>query len=298
MVGSIQDFPKLSHVKNQDGRKNVQMKIYLNAPSNVCNDLVITIQKSCKKLNLTQTDTMAKLNDVVRSEMDQYVVKPPSIRSEVGFVEKFKGQEKKIWKSKLLLDISGMILNDDSNQMFEYYQPPYAKTTHPIKDSNMLKCIIKPLMCGDLLATDLDDSSVYMRDQERDNIHIILDSLFDYAIKDNWVNFPSTTAAIEAQIRAFFQQASMFVWMDVLQTLLTVAISAPSGGGTIFHQNWSADDEKHARKCVKSIFSNPIWGTNDKDILALMNANKGGELQSKIQGVFSMATCYKTMQKY
>ena len=68
-------------------RETIQMKIYMEISVAMANELVITIQKDVKKKALSQSDTMAKLNDVMGELLDKYVVAKGQVRTEKGFIE-------------------------------------------------------------------------------------------------------------------------------------------------------------------------------------------------------------------
>lgn len=273
-------------------RKTVQMKVYMEISVATANDLVITIQKDVKKKALSQSDTMAKLNDVMGELLDNYVVAKGQIRTEKGFIESLPNAKQTDTKNLLINNLIGLIANNDTNKLFEYYQPPYDKKTDPVKDSIVMTRIIKPLIEKDMLETDMDDVSVYMRDEERNNIIWILDCIYEEVIKDNWINQAAHTTSTEAKVRNFFQQAGLYMMMDIFPDLLKIGVT-PSADGSYLLKTWSQQEKDNVQKMFKAIFKNSVWSSKNSKITQLWNVNKGGEMVKAAAQEFNLGIVFK-----
>ena len=258
-------------------RKTVQMKIYIEISVPMANELVITIQKDVKKKALSQSDTMAKLNDVMGELLDNYVVPKGQTRTEKGFIESLPNAKQTSTKNLLFANLVGLIANNDTNKLFEYYQQPYDKKKDPVKDSIVMAKIIKPLLESTLLETDMDDVSVYMRDEERTNILWILDCIYEEIIKDNWINQAASTTATAAKVKNFFQQSGLHMMMPTFKQLLTIGVTSSPEGSYIL-KKWSQNEKTNVQNMFKAIFQNSVWSSKNPKFKALWDSNKGGAM--------------------
>jgi hypothetical protein len=281
------------------GKNTVQMKIYLGLTVPVANALVITIQKTVKKKALSQSDTMAKLNDVMGEALDNYKVPAGSERTEKGFIESYPKHEQTTMKNRLFDNLIGIVARSDTNLMYEYYQTSqngaFDKNVDPVMDSNLMNHIIKPLLHRKPLESDMDDPVVYFRDAERKNIIHVLDAIYTNVIKDNWKNQPASTSTSEAKVKNFFQQAGLTMMMSVFKQMIEMKIT-PTSTGSYFLKDWNNDDVENVGKSIKAIFLNPIWTTKNPVVTALWNSNKGADLIAAAASEFNLGKVFTAFQ--
>lgn len=258
------------------GRETVPMKVYLGATLEQINQLVINIQQKIKKKPLTTSDTLSKLSDVVGHRLLEYSEKPGTHRSELGFIHSVPKTEQNKWKIDFLSEIRGQILTDESMcKLYPYYNPPI----NLIKDNVVDKHIIKGLMHNELLTVDIDDPNVYMRDEEKKNIVLFLNAIYEHMIKDNWTNTANDLQ--KRMVKNFTYQTSLRYIVKVALETLPHILNIPPTNPLLRRLN---DEQKRKLNLtVKVITEWELWKTSDEEIINVMKSNTSKNFEPLVQ---------------
>lgn len=197
-------------------RARVPVKVYIDPPIPMVQELVLKIQQEIKKQPLTRSDTLAKLGDVIRQRLDQYTERKGKVRTEVGFIAAQPSPERKAVKRQYFMELQRLVYFDPENRLTKMVQPGIAN--RPTTDKVVVDRVIRPLIHSQLLDSDMDEAGG--RDTERELIVLILNTIAAKMIPKGWDAKGNDVKRRRAQ--NFFYQGSIGWWMGILRNALAL----------------------------------------------------------------------------
>src|SRR5205823_3209846 len=130
------------------GRTRIPMKVYVEPSVAMVQALVLKIQQEIKKQPLTRSDTLAKLGDVIKRRLDEYLL-TEGLHSEKGFIAAQPANEQKSIKKEYQQELQRLIFFDDTNLLSNAVRP--GTKGAPTTDKVVIERIIRPLLHLELL---------------------------------------------------------------------------------------------------------------------------------------------------
>ena len=250
------------------GRTTAPVKIYVEPPIDMLQELVIKIQQEIKKQPLTKSETLAKIGDVMKRLLDSYEEKDGVRRSEKGLIaSQPKGDQSAV--RKLYFDeLRRIIFFDEENQLSKAVGPGVSNP--PTTDKVVVDKIINPLLFSQPLDSDLDAAGG--RDEERKNILLILNAVSERMLPSGWDKPGNDLQRKRAE--NFFYQGSIGWWMgEILEPGLRYALYAIQKNKPLFLKSLNEDEKERVLSVVETLCSWPIWSTEDAEHLKAMRSN-------------------------
>lgn len=255
------------------GRHEVPMKLYVDPDLAMIQELVVQIQQGIKKRPLSTTDTLQKLDDVVRAKVEEYKLSHENkCPTEVELVEYQPLQDQAEFKKRLLGNFEFAILNDANLEIRKYVSTKNDKQ-YPLTDRVLVQRIIRPLICQELLDVPLDDS--LERETEREVLVQMINRITENMLTDKWA--PKAQGAGEdiatRRARLFFMQGAVGWWLK--------SILIPALQGQFLKQHWkklfiqplSEIQRERLDGYIDIICGWSLWSTTDSAKLAALRSN-------------------------
>lgn len=254
------------------GRTEVPVKFYYDPSEPMIQELVVQIQQGIKKRPLSTTDTLRKLDDVVRDKVQEFKEKNGRFPSEVELVAAQPKQDQRVFKSRLLSNFEFAIMNSEE-LLLKKYIATKASRNSPLTDTVLLRRMIRPLVSQELLNEPLDEA--VQRETERETITWILNRVAERMLEEDWD--PKAKADEEGlptrRARNFLYQGAIGWWLgDILITTLGL-ILPKSRWKRLFLQPLTEDQEAKIESFIEVLCSWDIWSTQDADALAALRSN-------------------------
>ena len=242
------------------GRDRVPVKVYIDPPLALMQDLVLSVQDRIRKLRLSTSDTLTKLGDVVKERLATYKAPPGGLRSEQGFIESRPVEERRRFKKDYFSELERIVLVDDENKMRKFAAPKRT-ADKPLTDKVLVNKLIRPLIFDELLDENLDEPGG--RDNERKAILMILNTIYDELIAKGWAK--AASALDRRRATNFMYQGSISWW---LPQILMPAVYAQlrvkrSDERTRFLKPLSGVDEDDVRQLVIALVNWEIWSKDE-----------------------------------
>ena len=258
------------------GREVVQMKVYIDPDPVLLNDLVVTIQQGIKKIPLSTSQTLAKMNQIHQERVEQFYRDNGKYPSEKELIESINLENRNQAKKDLINDMAYLVFSDKEFKLREF-APDTSNRAMPTTEKIILGNLIAPLVHNDLLEEPVNNDT--QRDHERENIIWLCNEIQKHMLKGALWN-PQTRKAQEdnetKRARVFFQKGAVRWWHGVL-------IDAMEMGGTVdlkliskkqyFLKKLSSKEKREITLFIRTLASWSIWDTDDDDILRALRSN-------------------------
>ncbi|MFZ3454414.1 HNH endonuclease signature motif containing protein [Arthrobacter sp. 7Tela_A1] len=255
------------------GRREVPMKFYFNPSVPMIQELVVQIQQGIKKRPLSTTDTLKKLDDVIRDKAAEYKTNHDGrVPSEIQLVNAQPLDQQAELRKRLLRNFEYLIL-DDPNLEIRKYLSKKLDRRFPLTDTVLVTRIIRPLVCQDLLDVPLDNS--IERETEREIIVQAINRITENMLTGKWnPQAKDSEEDIETwRARLFFKQGAIGWWLK--------SILVPALQSQFLKQDWKRlfiaplNDVKQERLegYIDIICGWDAWSTKDEDQLAALRSN-------------------------
>lgn len=265
------------------GRTEVPMKFYYDPSPPMIQELVVQIQQGIKKRPLSTTDTLRKLDDVVKDRVEAFKKDHGRAPTEVELVEAQPKQDQRAFKARLLSNFEFLVMNDDELVLRDFTTTK-ANRLKPLTDTVLLKKLIRPLVSQELLNEPLDNAE--KRDTERRTAVWILNEVADRMLTGKWE--PKAAAEDEniqtRRARNFFYQGAIGWWLgDVLLVVLQY-LFPKSAWKRLFQQALTPDQEEKIETFISVLCSWDIWSTESPDDLAALRSNTVSRVSEAFKG--------------
>lgn len=255
-------------------RKEVPMKLYVDPDLPMIQELVVQIQQGIRKQPLSTTDTLRKLDDVVKDKIEQYRnLNDGLVPTEVQLVDAQPKNEQLEFKKRLLGNFSYLVFSAADFKMREFVSTK-ADKAKPLTDSVLIRKLIQPLLSQSLLDQPLD--AAVQRETERATLIDILNHVADVMLVGKWA--PKTDKSESENIhttraRNFFYQGSL-AWSfgKILKPTWTNWMPLPLEG-KLFINGMNPDQEERILTSIDDVCGWPIWSAPDTDAQAAMRSN-------------------------
>lgn len=256
------------------GRGEVPMKLYVNPELPMIQELVVQIQQGIKKQPLSTTDTLRKLDDVIRDKIDDYKnANDGKYPTEVQLWEAQPKGEQAEFKRRLLSNFSYLVYKDPDFRLREYVSTK-ADKAKPLTDSVLVKKLIQPLLSQSLL--DEPFNAAHQRETERATVVDILNHVADVMLVGKWapkIDQGDVENIHTFRARNFFYQGSLtWAFGKILKPTWTNWMPLPLEG-KLFVKGMDPDQEERIMTSIDDVCGWPIWSTTDSDALAAMRSN-------------------------
>lgn len=255
------------------GRQEVPMKFYYDPSLPMVQELVVQIQQGIKKRPLSTTDTLKKLDDVIRDKVDEYkALHDGKVPTEIQLVNAQPLDQQTELKKRLLGNFEFLILNDSNLEITPYLSKKLERK-FPLTDTVLVSRIIRPLICQELLDTPLDNS--VPRETEREIIVQIINRLTENMLTDKWdPKSKDSEEDIETwRARLFFKQGAIGWW---LKSILVPALQShflKQFWKKLFIAPLSDVQQERLDGYVDIVCGWAAWSTKDEDQIAALQAN-------------------------
>lgn len=255
-------------------RGEVPMKLYIDPELPMIQELVVQIQQGIKKQPLSTSDTLRKLDDVIRDKVQAYKAnhqgKVPTEKELVAAQPKSEQQE---FKKRLLSNFCYLVFREPEFKLRDYVSTKSDKTK-PMTDSVLIKKVIQPLISQELIDEPLDGAN--QRERERSTIIRILNVLAEEMLEGKWS--PATNSSDNENIhtqraRNFFYQGSLTWTFGKILKPTWVNWMPLQLERKLFVQGMDADQEERILTSVKDVCGWAIWSTADPEKMAAMRSN-------------------------
>lgn len=253
------------------GRADVPMKFYFAPSEPMIQELVVQIQQGIKKRPLSTTDTLRKLDDVVKDRVDEFKQVHGRAPTEVELVNAQPKQDQRAFKARLLGNFEYAVLSDEKLILRDFTAKKPTRS-HPLTDTMLVRRMIRPLISQELVDEPLDMAT--QRDTERQTVVHILNLVAEKML-EGWDPKPTNEAEDLPTRRArnFFYQAAIGWWLgDILLTTISLVIPK-ARWKKLFLQPLSADQDERITAYVEVLCGWDIWSTTDSDQLAALRSN-------------------------
>lgn len=253
------------------GRDRVPLKVYIDPPVALLQDLVLSVQDRIRKLRLSTSDTLTKLGDVIKARLELYKAPEGGSRSEKAFVESRPVSERRSYKTDYLRELDRIILTDETNRM-RLYAAPKRTTDKPLTDTVLVNKLIRPLIYSDLLAENMDEPGG--RDNERKAILLILNTIVDELLAKGWAK--RATPLDRRRASNFMYQGSIAWWLPqvLLPAIFTQLRVKKSDELTRFLKPLSTADEDDIKQLIIALVNWDIWSKDESSVeVAAMRSN-------------------------
>ncbi|MCR1160779.1 HNH endonuclease [Paenarthrobacter sp. UW852] len=255
------------------GRTEVPMKFYVDPDLPMMQNLVVQIQQGIKKRPLSTTDTLKKLDDVVKDKVAEYRSKNnDKSPNEIELVKAQPAQNQAAFKKRLLENFEFAILDHEDLTIKEFLSTK-ADRNSPLTDRVLVTKIIRPLVCQELLAAPLDDS--LPRENERDAIVQFINRITSNVLSDKW---NPKAAGIQEDIhtrraRNFFMQGSVGWWLKAILIPAFQHQFVKAKWNRLFLEPLTEPQQERLDGYVDIICGWDIWSTTNEDQLTALRSN-------------------------
>ncbi|MGO4690595.1 HNH endonuclease [Glaciibacter sp. 2TAF33] len=260
-------------------RTEVPMKLYVDPELAMVQELVVQIQQGIKKRPLSTTDTLQKLDDVIRDKVEDFKQKHNGrCPTEIELVNFQPLQDQSEFKKRLLNNFEFAVLNDSALEITTYVSTK-ADRLFPLTDRVLVTKIIKPLVCQELLDVPLDDS--LERETEREILVQVVNRITENMLTDKWAPKQQGEKEDTATYRArlFFMQGAVGWWLG--------SILIPALQGQFLKQHWKKlfvqpltdIQQERLDGYVDIICGWDIWSSEDTSTLAAIRSNTVGNVE-------------------
>lgn len=261
------------------GRDEAQMKFYYNPNTPMIQELVVQIQQGIKKRPLSTTDTLRKLDDVVKDKVEAFAAEHGRAPTEVELVDAQPKQDQRGFKARLLSNFEYLIMNDDRLRL-RNFTATKANRLKPLTDTVLQKKLVRPLVSQELLEEPLDNA--VQRETERETVIWILNEIADRMLVDKWD--PKKSNEIEdlhtRRARNFFYQGSIGWWLGEVLIVGINLVFPKALWKKLFLQPLDEDREQKIEAFISVLCSWDIWSTTAEDQLAAMRSNTVSRVSS------------------
>jgi len=254
------------------GRKTIQTKVYIEPDIAMIQELVLQIQQGIKKRPLSASDTLRKLDQVLKDVLQKYKPAKNTVRSEQGLIVSQPLEKQKVLKKKLLENLTGLVLFDEDNRMRDFVSRGKSAVA-PISDKVFVNRLVRPMICQSLLTSDID-SPDYERDTERENVLLVVNKLADQMLVGKWKKVGSTLERKRAQ--NFFYQGSIGWWLNLvlIPAMRNVLLIPEQDKDRLFLKPLKPREKRERLlKLVEELCSWDIWSTDDPEAVKAMRSN-------------------------
>ena len=266
------------------GRDKVQMKIYIDPNPDLLQGLVLQIQQGIKKRPLTSSQTLAKLNEVIKARVDAYQTEHRVHPTEPELLGAQPRAQQKQFKKDLLADFEFQVFDDDHFELREYIQPVNAKRKrdYPVTEKIVIQRIIRPLICPLLQDERLDAAEG--RDREREKVVEYLNIVCRELLRDKWN--PQVKIADEdnptLRARNFFYGGAVKWWVDELLVMtLKSTLFTTLEWNNRFTRELSDLQAERIPKIVETLCKWEVWSKDkdeDEDVISAWRSNTVGNV--------------------
>lgn len=268
-------------------RKTVPMKFYFDPDESMIQALVVQVQQGIKKRPLSTTDTLRKLDDVLKDLVEDYKKLAGRAPTEKELVESQPKQFQSETKKRLLANF-GYLVEVDGNLALKQYIDVKAGREIALTDKVFLSKVAAELISQELQTESLEDA--VSRETEREQVVWLLNIIAEEMLVDKFK--PSAPGQEDLQtIRArnFFYQGAIRWWMPML--LQAVSFAVPKANGGYFLRPLNDHEQAHVEAVVRSLCSWEAWSTQNEVQVAAMRSNTA----SKVSEAFSDFTIVRLM---
>lgn len=256
------------------GRDEVPMKIYVKPSLPMIQELVVQIQQGIKKQPLSTTDTLRKLDDVIKDKINEYMDgHGGAIPTEKELVDAQPKSEQQTFKKRLMSNFSYLVFSDPDFKLSQYVSTKPDKSK-PMTDSVLLKKVIQPLLSQELLDEPLNAAN--QREVERATVIQILNHLAEQILEGKWSPKPDSMDSENIHTRRasnFFYQGSLgWVFGKILKPTWVNWMPLQLEK-KLFVKGMDPDQEERILKSIEDVCGWPIWSTTDVDERAAMRSN-------------------------
>lgn len=254
-------------------RTEVPMKFYYEPSKPMIQELVVQIQQVIKKRPLSTTDTLRKLDDVIRDKVKQYAESHAGqVPTETQLVDAQPKQEQASFRKHLLSNFALAVLQDENFKLEKFASKKIDKS-RPFTDTVLVNKLITPLIAQELLDEALDSS--YARDTERAAIIDLLNRVASNVLIDRWN--PSKDGSDEDlatyRARHFFYQGAIGWWMNEVLLPAFNAHFSKARWKRLFLEELTVEQSEMLSAYVDLLCGWALWSTEDKSTIAAFRSN-------------------------
>ena len=234
---------------------NIDLKLYLNLTRQEATHLVNSIQSKIIKLGLTKSEFARKMGSEFENEFLKYEQKCQNFGispTEIGFINDAPVELRKRRKEALIQTRITQLIepNDPSESTLKLFSLTKSKDSDlVIKETTLFTKVIQKLLCTTPLTTDIDNDDT-VRSNERNNIRLILDILFEELFTES--------ATLDKKIINQFKSQSSLV-LIVYTKLFLSHLQLIEKGKVFFHSDLGTRQSEF-RSFLKKYKEHPIWG--------------------------------------
>jgi hypothetical protein len=250
------------------GRPAAPMKVYVSPAIDMLQELVIKIQQEIKKQPLTKSETLAKIGDVVKRILDNYVEKRGTPRSEKGLIARQPKHERAAVRKLYFDELRRLVFFDEDNELSKAVGP--GVKSPPTTDKVVVNKIVSPLLYAQTLDTDMDES--VERDNERANIIFIVNAIAEKMLPTGWGKPGNELQKRRAE--NFFYQGSIGWWMgEIFEPSLRYVLYAVGKQKPLLIDPLDEAARDKLLSLVEKLCAWDIWSTDDPEHLKAMRSN-------------------------
>ena len=255
------------------GRSMIPTKIYIEPNIAMIQELVVAIQQGIKKRPLSTSDTLNKLDDVIKDKVEAYRASHDGVfPTEVDLVNAEPASSRREMKKLIIENMEWLIINDPRNALSKYKTSKISKA-HPFTDTVLLRKIVRPFVCQDLINESLESPD--SREVERNQVIDVLNHLDALFLEDKWSlgSQINSDDVYVTKARRFFMQGS-FTWVitDLIRPQLIFIVGAANTAKP-FVNPFTPENMETLLRCFDVVAAWPIWNVDDQNIASAMRSN-------------------------
>jgi hypothetical protein len=246
------------------GRKNFEVKVYLNPDPNLLNTTNISAHDKFAQTRFFSTIMVAKLGSQFGKEFEEYKnIEDGTTKSEAGFLNHLKEKEQlsqgeinKRFRSFLYHSV----LDDEHNKIARLVSKGNRGTSEkPITMDMLQKSLFSVFLFSQAVNDDMT-SSTYKREQEIDNI-IKCFNILDEEVLHNWDGGRPNTDPTQNKLNRMFRSKSIMSWTEILHGAICAELKLHDSEDRLmpFYRILTDDKFNNIRFIIRRLVNWSVW---------------------------------------
>lgn len=278
-----------------DGQHKAAAQVWAGRPTIDCKVYVAPELRRLKETNLSAHDKLRQMPFYTSTLLEKYAAMASEdweaflmsggAKNEAAFVD-FMRSKHGLSRAEATNRVRSMIYRDiieyPSNQFREYVAEENRGRQNPITMHRLEKTFFAEFIAAPPLNDEFETES-YHRDEERENLVLLLNLVVEHALADKWA--PERSDAAHKKAARLFSAGALRAWVPFLRDAVAAALQLfeQEERRHVFYRTLGTAEGAVIERLIKRLLSHKVWEDPDPGLKDLRydNADRAKEMLKK-----------------
>lgn len=264
------------------GRSAIDCKVYVNPEVRRLKETNLSAHDSLRQMPFYTSTLLEKYAGMASEDWESFLLSGGA-KTESAFVDFMRskfGLSRADATKRIRSLIYSNIIEDEQNRPFrDYIMEENRGRQNPITMHRLEKTFFADFICAPPL-NDEFETEQYHRDEERQNIVLLLNYIVEHALLNKWA--PERNDAMHKKAARLFSAGALRAWVPFLRDAIAAALQLfeQKERSRVFYRTLSQQDSLMVERLVKRLLSHKVWEDPDPNLKDLRydNADRAKEM--------------------